>query len=248
MNYGTHIDFPGHILLDKINSQKQIGSYPLDKFICESIVVDVRFKLKEIEPFIDQEGYINFIKLGNGEKSVQKLLSIIDNLEITCNDFFNLTKGQNLNNKAILFCSGLDKYWKNGQFEPWEFAYFFNPFISNDLAKFLIKEKVLLVGIDALQVESPIINFGGKEPLHLVSKKYQKIIDDKIAEVREHFIHKIFFENDIMIVENLKNLTKMVNKKNLFSCVPLKLNIDICTDNSITRAFAIILKDERMKI
>jgi kynurenine formamidase len=48
-----------------------------------------------------------------------------------------------------------------------------------------------------------------------------------------------------MIVENLTQLTKIVGQKVLFVVAPLKLNCPGSTDNSITRAFALVLKSQR---
>lgn len=239
MNYGTHIDFPGHILSDESELAKNVGSYLLDKFVCEGIVIDVHDKLKDIIPLVNHKGYFNFEELGHGEQIIENFLSIIGDMEITLDDFLEKVGGQNVAEKAILFCTGLDKYWRYEQFEPWSYVYFFNPYISVELAKFLIEKKVSLVGIDALQIENPVINLGGREPFPMISEKYKGIIKRKLQEVSQNFVHQMLLENDIMIVENLKGLTEIPQPKFLFIAVPLKLTVPGCVDNSITRPFAL---------
>lgn len=243
LNYGTHIDFPGHLFSDDESAlKKKVSDYPLNRFITEAIVMDVSDKLENISPLIDRGGYINLEKLGYGEEVAENFFLIIESMKISLYEFQTQVKYQDIGGKAILFCTGLDKYWQYGQFEPWRYAYFFNPYISAELARFLVKEKASLIGIDALQIESPLINFGAKEPFSFISEKYRKIIKEKLEEIHQNFIHRIFLENEIMIVENLMHLTKIVGQKVLFVVAPLKLNCPGTTDNSITRAFALNLK------
>jgi len=247
MNYGTHIDFPGHLLSHGIKSIKNVGEYTLDNFVCEAIVVDIRDKLKSINSLVNtKENIINVEQLGQGQQVIKEFLSIIESMEITLHDFLERIGKQDIAKKAILFCTNLDKYWDYGQFEPWRYSYFFNPYISIELAHFLAKEKVSLVGIDALQIENPIINLGGKELFPILSKKYNKLIKRKLESISQNFIHQILLENDVLLVENLKNLTKIIGRKVLFIAAPLGLDIPGCTDNSITRAFALAFKPRKI--
>jgi kynurenine formamidase len=184
MNYGTHIDFPGHLFSDEITLKKKVGDYPLNRFITEAIVMDVRDKLNNINPLIDRGGYINLEKLGYGEEVAKNFFLIIESMEISLSEFQTQVKDKDIGGKAILFCTGLDKYWQYGQFEPCRYAYFFNPYISAELARFLVKEKVSLIGIDTLQIESPLINFGGSEPFSLLSEKnHQRKIRRNTSEL-----------------------------------------------------------------
>jgi kynurenine formamidase/class 3 adenylate cyclase len=245
MNYGTHIDFPGHIINNEFPANKKISEYDLIKFINEALVIDVRDKLASINPFIGRDGYISWDRVGNMKKLNDKLFSMIDDMEISLSFFKETIEHQkiedkDLKGKSILFYTGLDKYWKYGQYEPWQYSYFFNPYISKELAEFLVKKRISLIGIDALQIENPLVNLGDREPFFMASNNYKKILKEKLEEIKINFIHKIFLGNDVVIAENLMNLDKLVNKKVLFAIAPLKLNF--CTDNSISRAFAMVLK------
>lgn len=243
MNYGTHIDFPGHLGINNVHEKKKVGDYPLNDFVAEAVVVDVRDKLVEINKFIDEQGYINYSRLGRkGKATINKFLKIIKSMEITFKEFQKRTKQyQSFEGKAILFCTGLDSYWRFESIDSWRYRYFFNPYISAELASFLIKQKVLLVGIDALQVENPLINFSNKEELPIWSG-YERIIKKRLEDISGNFIHRILLNEKILIVENLKSLTLMLGRKSLFIAVPLKLKCSYCKDNSVTRAFGLVFK------
>ncbi len=245
MNYGTHIDFPGHLSFgEEITSRKKVGEYLLDTFIVEAIVVDVRDKINKIQKYINDEGYINYKRFGKGKRLYENFVKIIRSMEIDIKDFLQkVGKNQALAGKAILFYTGLDCYWKYKCFEHWKYAYFFNPYISPKLADYLIKQKIALVGIDALQIENPMINLGGREKDDILWQGYKEFIEKELSIISTNFIHKKLLENDIMIVENLTELKDIIGQKVLFVAVPLKLEGTGCTDNSITRAFALVFRN-----
>ena len=85
--------------------------------------------------------------------------------------------------------------------------------------------------------EHPVLNAGMAE--FLVSKKIKMAGGDIPSPDRSPFlIHKILFKNEIMIIENLRNLGQLVNKK--FELYAFPLNIR--SDSSIVRAVAKILE------
>lgn len=57
----------------------------------------------------------------------------------------------------------------------------------------------------------------------------------------KNFVHRILLEKRIKIVENLTSLTKIKQKRILFAAAPLKLAFT--RDNSLVRAFALVLKN-----
>ena len=81
-----------------------------------------------------------------------------------------------------------------------------HPVISEELANFLVMKKIKMIGMDT---PSP-----DKEP---------------------HLIHKILFENEIMILENLKDLGKLLYIDK-FNVIALPLNVE--SEASYTRAIA----------
>ncbi len=70
-----------------------------------------------------------------------------------------------------------------------------NPVITPEIAEALVKKRVKIVGIDSFTPDN--------EP---------------------YDVHKIFFKNNILIVENLVNLDKLINKR--FRCFILPLKIE----------------------
>ena len=77
-------------------------------------------------------------------------------------------------------------------------AYFENyPTIPEEVAKYLIEKKVKLVGVDMCSVD------------------------------HEEFIaHKLFLKHNILIIENLTNLSELVDKEFTVYAFPLKLQLD----------------------
>lgn len=242
LNNGTHIDFPGH--LQDINTTKKIGEYDIANFIAETVVIDVSHKVREISHWFKDSGELNLERLGSGEDFINTLFDMFEILEITKDDFLKLLREQgrtesDLTDKAVIFFTSLSKYWKNRIFNGWQYAYFINPYISTELADFLIASNIKMVGIDALQIENPIINLDGKEWMVILTQKYKKIVIEKLNKIKESMIHRKFLQNSILILENLKNVDKIVDRKSIICAVPPKLMLTGCTDNAIVRAFAI---------
>jgi len=96
----------------------------------------------------------------------------------------------NLEGKAILIHTGWGRFWKKKE-------YFKHPFITKELAEYFVRQKVKLVGIDTINVDSP--------------------------EDLSRPAHTILLKNNILIVENLTNVDKLVNKKFRFYAVPIKI-------------------------
>jgi kynurenine formamidase len=69
-----------------------------------------------------------------------------------------------------------------------------NPVLTMNIAKELIKQKVRIVGIDSFTPDNT-----------------------------PYDIHKLLFKHDILIVENLVNLDKLVGKRFMCSILPLKI-------------------------
>lgn len=72
-----------------------------------------------------------------------------------------------------------------------------NPGLDSSSAKYLVSKKVNMIGID-----SPSIDIGKDDSFN---------------------VHKIFSQNNILIVENLTNLNKIPTKEFNFTVLPLKL-------------------------
>lgn len=71
------------------------------------------------------------------------------------------------------------------------------PTVPQDVANYLIKKGISIVGVDSCSVDH-----------------------------EEFTIHKLFLQNDILIIENLTNLASLTGKKFTVSAFPLNLNLD----------------------
>ena len=250
MNHGTHIDFPSHIAnLNDVGGP--IGKYPVKNFIGEVLVFDASEKVKK---FADCMGFSEITKslhLIQDDMFYEKLDKSLDILAINEKEF---TKecGKDIEGKVIIIYTGLDKLWTYGEKNAWEYLYFFNPYIEYELAKHFVDKKISLLGVDALQIEDPIINFDiPDEPDELtealkvnLTSRGEELIGKRLKKIKKIFIHKLLLSNQILLIENMKNVDKLLNKQSLFIAPPLKLTLPNCSDNSITRAFAIVFKEK----
>lgn len=244
-NYGTHIDFPGHIASHF--QRRPVGGFPLDNFVLEAIIIDVRSLVENSEIFqrINTSDHcLPNDAFGRGVDGIKKLFDKFSELEIS-KDFFlkicskHLNSKENLSGKAVLFCTGLDSYWDYAIKPAWRYAYFLNPFLSTDLAVYLAEQGVMLVGSDTLQLECPLFNISvGDDFIGLT--EIHKLMDINISKYAPRLVHSIFLENDnpICLIENLCGLTKIKSGRVLLVAAPLKLADHRCTDNSVVRAFA----------
>lgn len=134
-------------------------------------------------------------------------------------DCSNLKEGQKITMKYIetvkekadiaqyiLFYTGWDKYWGTD-------AYFGNyPYITEEVAEYLIKSKKKGVGIDVIGIDP--------------------IKDENLT------IHKkLFAETDIVVIENLTSLDKVRNDIFTFCALPIKFKD---SDGAPVRAIAIL--------
>lgn len=142
-HFSTHIDAPLHM----IKGGKSLSDYPMEKFIGEAVVFDVRGK-SEIEIDLSEvnKGNIIFFFTGHGEKAYN------------------------------------EGYFKN------------NPIITEKMAKEMVDKKIKIVGLDSFTPDN-----------------------------KPYSVHKLFFRNDILIVENLMNLEKLAGKRSQCYILPLKI-------------------------
>ena len=100
----------------------------------------------------------------------------------------------------ILFYSGLDQYFDQPDY------FLMYPDISEELARFLVEQRVKIIGID------------WPSPDHA-----------------PYPIHEILLKNNVLILENLTNLDKLLNETN-FEVFAFPLKIE--ADSSLVRAVA----------
>ncbi|MBC5626225.1 cyclase family protein [Clostridium sp. NSJ-49] len=144
--------------------------------------IDAPMHMIESDKYICDYPLDNFIGKG-------VLLDVRGQQEINLKDeYFKLIK----ENHIVLFYTGFDK--KYGQKEYYEN----HPIITKEMAEFLVRKKVKMVGVD---MPSP-----DRSPYE---------------------VHSIFLNNNIFILENLTNLEKLIYEEN-FSVFaqPLKIKAE----------------------
>ncbi len=235
-NYGTHIDFPAHI--HTLADTRAVSQFPLSSFIREGVIVDVRDCInKELFRKLDQDNRVPLSAFGPGVSGLKQLFEAIMEMEITKAKFLSKCP-VSLKGKAVLFYTGLDRFWRYTVQPCWRYAYFLNPFLSVDLANFLVEQGAALVGSDSLQIECPLFNISPEDDFPGLTDA-AAILGKYLDNCQSTMVHKILLGNSVCIVENLRNLEAALPGPLLFVAAPLKFGYPIC-DNSPTRAFAIV--------
>jgi len=107
----------------------------------------------------------------------------------------------------VIFRTGRDKYFGTPK-------YYLHPYLSAEGAGLLVKMGVLLVGVDALNVDPTYYGSMDSDPS-------AKDLPDEGGY--GYPVHDILLGNDILIVENLCNLDMIKQVKGVYSFLPLKL-------------------------
>ncbi|AEM79849.1 cyclase family protein [Thermoanaerobacter wiegelii] len=106
----------------------------------------------------------------------------------------------------VLFRTGYSRLWDKEEYIKK------SPYLSEELAKELVKHKVKAVGLDFI---SP----------------------DPVRDDITFPVHKILLASNIIIIENLNNLDKISQKRVWFSAAPILIE---GADGAFTRAYAIV--------
>lgn len=107
----------------------------------------------------------------------------------------------------VILKTGWDRYFGTSR-------YLQHPFLNSTGAELLVEVGAALVGIDALNIDSSsragMDHEGGAG-------------DGELQEDDDYPAHDILLGNDILIVENLCNLDKVMQPRGIYSFLPLKL-------------------------
>ena len=237
-NYGTHIDFPAHLY--SLGDSRPVSNFPLDSFVREAFVVDIRDHFNgELAKKLNEEQCLPIKAFGSGITGIRAFFDAIMKMEITKEQFLAKCPHK-IRGKALLFHTGLDRYWVNEVQRGWQYAYFLNPFLSTDLANYFANEGVSLIGSDSLQLECPLFNITAEEDFPGL-QEVPGLLNEFLENRKGGPVHNILLGKDICLVENLTNLGALGSKPVLFVAAPLKFGYPVC-DNSPTRAFALVLK------
>jgi arylformamidase len=169
MHTGTHVDAPLHFLQDG----KSIDKYPIERFVGEGVVLDLRNR-------------------AGGEEITEADLLIFDE---------NLAE-----NGVILLCTDWSKTKTLSHDYPVSW-----PYLGPSACRLLVSRKVKAVG-----TEGPSI-----------SGWWGKVGGQRVSKYSPGEIHRMLLENDILVVENLFNLSQMLGTervaKGLFFFAPLNI-------------------------
>jgi kynurenine formamidase len=244
-NICTHMDFPGHLSSLTSDVSGPIGKYPVERFIGQVLILDFSYKLDKIKQFFDEQNKLNINP--RDQITLTRFLKFLDNLEISSQELEAIVQQceTSLNSvKGILFYTGLSDIWEYQKFESWQYRYFYSPYLSSDASEVIVDSKPSFVGIDALQLEHPIINFRGDELPVVLNNQCRGHIRKKLAKLGEFSNHETLLGNDIVIYENLKIPKKLRNHVVEFAGVPLNFQIQGMDNNALARPYVVYEKAE----
>ena len=107
----------------------------------------------------------------------------------------------------VIFKTGRDKFFGTTK-------YYLHPYLSAEAARYLLALGVALVGIDAMNIDPTYL-----EPTDLAASLEKPPREEEYG----YPVHDILLGNNILIVENLCNLNRILPLTGLYSFLPLKL-------------------------
>jgi kynurenine formamidase len=237
-NICTHIDFPGHLMSLGPEENWMVGEYPLGRFVGPVLICDVSRLVEPVLSHFSSEGLLK-IEPSDGDA----ILAFLKELDVAVIDCAILEEAADQAEIAlsdmhgVIFRAGISEYWKYATFDSWQYAYFYNPYLSDDACRLLIEADLSFVGIDAFQLEHPIINFEGDELPVILNPGCRNYVSAKLAEVNEFANHKLLLGSDILLYENLKVPVELGGKVAQFTGIPLNLQLPNVNDNALCRPF-----------
>jgi kynurenine formamidase len=242
-NTCTHIDFPGHLANLGRKFPKSVGMYPIERFVGRAFVADFSHKLAPIEPFFNKDGKLNISP--RDDARVPAFLCAVDGLAITKEELTTLLQHAGLSLSSVsglIIYSGLSSLWRYEKFESWEYAYFYSPFLTEGLCDLIVQSRLSFVGIDAFQLEHPIINFNGHELPLVLNQTAREMVVKKLDEMDMFSNHQALLGNDILVYENLRLPPEVKNRLVLFSGPPLNFRLEGMNDNALVRPYLSIIE------
>jgi len=250
-NICTHIDFPNHLayspnILIKDHIEDDVNVY---KGKC--ITIDCSDIINQyLIPHLDNSGYLK-IEGKDEEAQNENYINILKNLEISLDYFtqkliqdFEIESIGDLKNYFVLLYTGLDKYWTKEVYtgQEWRYAYFLNPFLSEDLVNELVKSQIKGIGSDTYRLENPILNlskFQSSVPFSKKSSLLPEVIQNKINKINDaNLMHYKFLSKNILIIENLSNLETIKNRISLLLALPPRIKVQGANTDMFVRAVA----------
>lgn len=240
-NTCSHIDFPGHLSSLGRKFPRPIGAYPVDRFVGKVLVCDFASKRSAISDFFDPNG--RYTIEASNECGTVEFLESLDQLEITADELQSqicMVPKEHLPLKGIILNTGVGSFWKYNKFESWNYAYFYSPFFSEAACDLIVSLGLSFVGIDAFQLDHPIINFNGHELPIVMNERAKVFVEKKLATITSFSNHVALLGADVLIYENLLIPNELNGKVIEFYGVPLNFQLDGMNDNALVRPIAFV--------
>ena len=234
-NLSTHMDLPGHIVLGG-QEPPMVGEQPLSSFSGRVIVLDVRDKLAEIGGYFDASGFCH-LKPEDAD-SWNAFLKDCRSLEIDKDELIRRIDELNPTHEfdGVLFYCGNAGFWRPGHRSlATEYIYFYNVFLSDRAAQWLLRQGLRFVGIDSFQLEDPIINFRGDEAFAVRDEALRGYVKKRLSERELYSNHRTFLSAGVPIYENLNLGAEVAGKMGWFFGAPLNIRIPGVVDNALCR-------------
>jgi kynurenine formamidase len=245
-NAGTQVDMPAHLPSSRQRIESDVrprkatvGEYPIERFVGDVAVLDFSAKMLPLEPWFDDDGVFVRDRFADFGVFAEQL----DGLEISVSEFDRaLTDLQcNLDDlNGVLIYSDTSRFWVEKIYESWEYRYFYSPYFSTDLAKFLVDSRLSFVGIDSFQIEHPASNFRGDELPVMVNSEARQLLREINDGRKGHTNHDYLLGGGLMIYESLRLSTEVTGTRGYFSGPPLNLRLAGLDDGAMTRPYLIV--------
>lgn len=235
-NLCTHIDFPGHIPNRTGPSLKLVGEYPIERFVGSVAVLDVRHRMEPVLRFFREDGDLS-VDLSS-EREVRQLVESLETLAIGRDEVEASLAGVS-DPRGIVLLSGLSKYWAYGVFDSWRYAYFYNAYFTSEACEYIVEMGLSFVGVDAFQLEHPIINFNGDEQLFASAPRLREDIRSQLRAIDSFRNHDVLLGSDVLIYENLNIPDALAGVVCDWFGAPMNLHLSDLNDNAICRPIAL---------
>lgn len=233
-NLCTHMDLAGHIVTGGANLPL-VGEYPVANFLGDAIIIDVRDKMAPLAPFFDENG--RSIIAPTDVDGWSRFIAVLPLLEISKQELIErverVRNGRDV--RGVIFLCGNARFWKPGQYNANDYAYFFNVYLAEKAAQWLVGLGITFVGIDAFQLEDPMINFRGDEAFLAKAQELRRDVLERLGMRELYSNHRTLLSNQIAIYENLNLSPDLANRFGFFAGQPLNLQLPGLVDNAVCR-------------
>jgi kynurenine formamidase len=240
-NVATHIDFPGHIATPRAADLRTVGEYPVERFCGPVGVLDVSSKLDPIRRFFSTAGYLEVNP--QDEQAVWSFLQALGAMKITRADLDAAESSWHRplsSLRGLLLYSGAGAFWQYKTFESWNYIYFYSPYLDDDACAMIVESGMSFIGIDAFQIEDPIINLRGDELLVVLHRACRLYVEQRLSANEVFSNHSALLDNDVLIYEGLAIPEEVVGRTGMFSGVPLNFRIPGMNDNALVRPYIVL--------